>query len=69
MGDDYDSEEDDEDFNEGSGSNKSGSGSDSDGDSGSGGDSAMIDEEVDKDELKHLDKVDVNAARPKRRRD
>jgi len=54
---DYDDEEDDEDF-------------DDDGDSGSGSDeeqgeeeedSAMIDASISGDELKHLDKVDVNA--------
>ncbi len=61
---DYDDEEDDEDF-------------DDDGDSGSGSDeeqgeeeedSAMIDASISGDELKHLDKVDVNAQRPKRKR-
>jgi hypothetical protein len=28
----------------------------------------MIDDEIDNEELKHLGKVDVNAARPKRKR-
>jgi hypothetical protein len=69
---DYDDEEDDEDFNENEGSGSgSGSGSsdgEEEGEDEKDEDSAMIDDEIDNEELKHLGKVDVNAARPKRKR-
>jgi hypothetical protein len=61
---DYD-EEDDEDFNEGDGS---GSGSDDEEGEDEEEDSEMIDASISGDELKHLGKVDVDAARPKRKR-
>lgn len=60
----YDDEEDDEDFND---EGDSGSGSD-DEEGEEEEDSAMIDASISGDELKHLDKVDVNASRPKRKR-
>ena len=63
---DYD-EEDDEDFND-SGPSGSDDGEEGEDDMEEGEDSAMIDASISGDELKHLDKVDVNAARPKRKR-
>ena len=64
---DYD-EEDDEDFDD-SGNSGSDDGEEGEDDMDEEGeDSAMIDASISGDELKHLGKVDVNAARPKRKR-
>jgi len=64
---DYDEEE-DEDFNDSGDSGSDDDDEEGEADMDEGEDSAMIDASISGDELKHLGKVDVNAARPKRKR-